>query len=98
MTEQIVAHTKAHETIDCPHCGIALCAHHPANRDTGDRDTDETCEASYYAIQHDCQNIHHCRCQCGCQAALDSEDFGNTICASCGENLLRQAISEQSEN
>ena len=93
MTQQIVAHTKAHEAIDCPHCGIALCAHHPADGDTG-----ETCEVSYYAIRHDCQNIRHCRCQCGCQAALDSEDFGNTICASCGENLMRQAISEQSEN
>ena len=42
--EIIVAHTKDHETIECPHCGIALCAHYPADGDTG-----EACDTTYYA-------------------------------------------------
>ena len=42
--EMIVAHDQSHETIDCPHCGIALCAHYPADGDTG-----EACETTYYA-------------------------------------------------
>ena len=52
MTEQIVAHTEVHETVDCPHYGIALCAHYPADWDTG-----EACETTYYAtgVSHDCQ-------------------------------------------
>ena len=44
MTEQIVAHTEDHETIECPHCGMNLCAHYPADWDTG-----EACESTYYA-------------------------------------------------
>ena len=52
MTDQIVAHTEAHETIDCPHCGAAICAHYPADWDTG-----EACETTHYAtgVSHDCQ-------------------------------------------
>ena len=51
MTSQIVDHTEHHETIDCPQCGTALCAHYPADWDTG-----EACEYSYYATgySHDC--------------------------------------------
>ena len=47
-----VAHTEAHETIDCAHCGMALCAHYPADWDSG-----EACETTYYAtgISHACQ-------------------------------------------
>ena len=32
----LVAHTEDHETIDCPHCGAALCSVYPAPWDTGD--------------------------------------------------------------
>ena len=54
MTEQIVTHTENHETTDCPHSGIALCAHYPTDRDTG-----EACETTYYAagVSHDCQPV-----------------------------------------
>ena len=52
MTNQIVAHTEDHETIDCPNCGIALCTLYPADWDTG-----EACETTYYAtgVIHDCR-------------------------------------------
>ena len=46
MTSQIVAHTEDHETIDCPHCGIALCAHYPAPWEKG---LAEVCEETSMA-------------------------------------------------
>ena len=51
MTQKIVAHTENHETIECPDCGKELCAHYPADWDTG-----EACETTYYAtgVSHEC--------------------------------------------
>ena len=48
MTTTIVAHTEDHETIDCPHCGTALCYRYPAPEADG-----EACTSTSYVTRQD---------------------------------------------
>ena len=75
-------HTDDHETIDCPHCGLPICAVYPADGDTG-----PYCEITFYAtgVDHVCKPIHLWATDPGSSNFAYRRDSDNAVPAACGE-------------